>query len=78
MDRAKFRELLTLASQHLAEANHAISEQQRVLSDLINQGGDTAQARDLLEKLKSSAEAMAEHERAIQEQIRQFELDQDS
>jgi bisphosphoglycerate-independent phosphoglycerate mutase (AlkP superfamily) len=73
VEKAKFGELLTLASRHLAEANNAISEQKKVLSDLINEGRDTAQARDLLEKLEASAEAMAEHERAIQPQIHEFE-----
>jgi hypothetical protein len=76
MDRAKFGHLLTLASQQLAEANHSIAKQKKILSDLIKEGGDTAQARALLEKLNSSAEAMAEHERAIQAQIREFELDE--
>lgn len=73
MDRERFAELLALASRHLAEANQAINDQKRVLSDLLNQGGDTAQTRALLEKLETSANSMAEHQRSIQEQIRAFE-----
>ena len=59
MDRDQFGELLALASRHLAEANQAISEQKKVLSDLLNQGVDTARAQAILEKLEASAEAMA-------------------
>ena len=73
MDKVKFGELLAQASRHLAEANHAINEQKKVLSGLLNQGGDTAEAQALLEKLEASAKAMAEHERSIAEQIREFE-----
>lgn len=75
MDRAKFGELLTLASRHLAEAQNAIREQRQMLTALLNAGGDTAAAQALLEKLEASANAMAEHERVIHEQIREFEQD---
>jgi len=76
MEKAKFRELLTLASRHLAEANKAIAAQKKVLSNIIDEGGDSARARALLEKLETSAATMAEHERAIQAQIAEFERDQ--
>jgi hypothetical protein len=39
----------------------------------LNQGADTSEAQALLEKLRASAEAMAEHERSIEQQIRAFE-----
>jgi hypothetical protein len=70
MDKAKFGDLLALASRHLAET---INEQKIVLSDLLNQGGDAAEAQALLEKLEASTNAMAEHERSTAEQIREFE-----
>ena len=73
MDKAKFGELLTLASRHLAEAQKAITAQRKLLSDLIKQGEDTAKAKALLEKLAAAADAMAEHERSIQEQLQAFD-----
>jgi hypothetical protein len=77
MDREKFGQLLNLATRHLAEAREAISNQRKLLTDMVEQGEDTAEVRALLEQLESSAEAMAEHERSIQEQLWAFEHDGD-
>lgn len=75
MHREKFRELLALATRHLAEARHVISNQETVIRELLNRGADAGEAQALLEKLRASAEAMAEHEHTIEEQIRAFEQD---
>ena len=73
VDNTRFRELLALASRHLVEARCVIEQQEKLISELLNQGADTSEAQALLEKLRASAEAMAEHERSIERQIRAFE-----
>jgi hypothetical protein len=65
--------LLALASRHLVEARRVIKQQEKLISELMTQGADTSQAQALLEQLRASAEAMAEHERSIERQIRAFE-----
>jgi hypothetical protein len=76
VDRARFGELLALASRNLAEAHHAIREQEKLMSELLNKGADTADshaAQALLEKLRAYADAMARHHRDIERQIRALE-----
>ena len=69
----RFGELLALASRHLVEARRVIKQQERLVSELMKQGANTHEAQALLEKLRASAEAMAEHEQSIERQIRAFE-----
>jgi len=69
----RFAELLALASRHLVEARRVIQQQENLVRELMNQGADTNAAQALLEKLRASADAMAEHERSIRRQIRAFE-----
>jgi hypothetical protein len=77
MDRQKFGELLNLASRHLAEARQAICHQRELLTAMVEQGENTTEAQALLKQLESSAEAMAQHERSIQEQLLAFKHDPD-
>jgi oligoribonuclease (3'-5' exoribonuclease) len=72
----RFWELLVVASRHLTQARQAIREQEEIISQMLDRGADTREAQGLLEKLRASADAMAEHERTIEEQIRAFEQDQ--
>lgn len=73
MHDRRFGELLALASRHLVEARRVIKQQEKLVRELMKQGADTNAAQALLEKLRASAEAMAEHERSIERQIRAFE-----
>ena len=75
MDRQRFKELLALASRHLAEARHVIRQKEQLISEMINKGADTSEAQALLEKLRASTQGMAEHERSIKQQIREFDQD---
>lgn len=77
MDSKRFRELLALASRHLAEAQQVIRQQEQLINEMLERGADTSGAQALLAKLKMSADAMAEHERRIEEQIRAFEQEKD-
>jgi transposase-like protein len=74
--RERFWELLAIASRHLTDARRAIREQEEIISQMLDRGVDTAEAQALLEKLRASADAVAEHERTIEEQIRAFEQNQ--
>jgi hypothetical protein len=73
LDNERFGELLALASRHLVEARRVIEQQEKLISELLNQGADTSEAQALLEKVRASADAIAEHERSIERQIRAFE-----
>jgi hypothetical protein len=73
MDSQRFKELLALASRHLAEARQVITQQEQLIHDMLDRGADTSGAQSLLEKLKVSAGAMAEHERNIAQQLRELE-----
>ena len=73
----RFQKLLALASRHLAETQSLIREQERLISQLLERGADTTEAESLLERLRTSAEAMAEHKRSIQMQIQAFEREKD-
>jgi hypothetical protein len=75
MDSHRFQELLTLARRHLAEARQVIREQEELIKAMLDKGADASQARALVEKLRASAAAMAEHERSIEQQIQAFEQD---
>jgi hypothetical protein len=75
MDSQKFQELLTLASRHLVEARLAIRKQEKRINEMLKQGVETTEARALLEKLRASSEAMAEHHREIERQIRSIGQD---
>ena len=75
MERQRFQQLLALAKRHLAEARHVIRQQEELIRAMLDKGADTSEAQALLEKLRTSADAMAEHERSIEQQIREFEQD---
>jgi hypothetical protein len=77
MENNRFRELLALAERHLAEAHRVIREQEERLNELVSTGADTSEAQALLEKLRASAESMAEHEKSIEQQILAFDEKQD-
>jgi hypothetical protein len=49
-----------------------ICRQERLIIDL-NSGADTHEAEVLLTRLRASAQAMAEHEHAIEEQMQALE-----
>jgi len=76
--RERFFELLAIASRHLTQARRAIREQEEIISQMLDRGADTREAQGFLEKLRASADAMAEHERTIEEQIRAFEQDKEN
>lgn len=73
LEQTRFLELLALASRRLVEAKSVIEHQQKLVQELLDQGADTRDAEALLAKLKISAEAMTEHQRTIERQIREFE-----
>jgi hypothetical protein len=50
-----------------------ICRQERLIIDLLNSGADTNEAEVLLTRLCASAQAMAEHEHAIEEQMQALE-----
>jgi 1,2-phenylacetyl-CoA epoxidase catalytic subunit len=73
MDKQRFHQLLSLASRHLAEAQQVIRQQEQIISDLMSKGADSREAQALLERLWVSADAMAAHQRSIEQQIQEFE-----
>jgi hypothetical protein len=73
VDKQKFQDLLSLAERHVAEATAVIQEQEQLIVELRDRGHDTELAESLLEKLRTAAEAMAQHQASIEEQIRLLE-----
>ena len=78
MGEQRFQKLLALVSRRLAETQSLVREQERLISGLLKSGANTDDAEALLERLRTSAEAMVEHERSIQLQIQAFEQEQET
>jgi hypothetical protein len=73
VDRARFQELLVLAERHVTEAAGVIQHQEQLIKEMRDRGDDTELALSLLEKLRTTARAMVEHQANIEKQLRKLE-----
>jgi hypothetical protein len=73
VDRAKFLEVVAPAERHLTEAAAIIQHQEQLIKEMRDRGDNTGLARTLLEKLRTTARAMVEHQANIEQQLRDLE-----
>jgi polyhydroxyalkanoate synthesis regulator phasin len=73
MDKVRFLELVALAERHVAEAAAIIQHQEQLIKEMRDRGDNTELARSFLEKLRTTARAMVEHQAKIERQLRDLE-----
>jgi hypothetical protein len=73
MDKVKFLELVVLAERHVTEAAAIIQHQEQLIKEMRDRGDDTELAQSLLNKLRTTARAMVEHQANIERQLRDLE-----
>ena len=73
MEKVRFLELVALAERHVAEAAAIIQHQEQLIKEMRDRGDNTELAQSLLEKLRTTARAMVEHQATIERQLRDLE-----
>ena len=73
VDRGKFQKLLELAERHVAEAAAISQHQEQLIREMRDRGDNTELAQSLLERLRTTARAMVEHQTTIERQLREME-----
>jgi 1,2-phenylacetyl-CoA epoxidase catalytic subunit len=73
VDRVRFLELVALAERHVTEAAIIIRHQEELIKEMRDRGDNTELAQSLLERLRTTARAMVEHQANIERQLRDLE-----